>query len=89
MIVFLYSYSRLPPQIPLLYSKLEGDDQLVDTWAILILPVSSIAILVLLNWLKKRLETEEAFIRNIFDYVGWTTAMGLLLIGIYILLLVT
>lgn len=87
--MLVFSFPQLPPQIPLLYSKLEGDDQIVDTWSLAILPVSSMLILIFLNWIKKRLDEEEKFIQKIFEYVAMTTAIGLLLIGIYILLLVT
>jgi hypothetical protein len=36
---FLWKYSTLPPQIPLFYSQPWGEDQLVDYWLIVLLPI--------------------------------------------------
>jgi hypothetical protein len=40
-IVFVISLPTLPPQLPLFYSKI-GDDQMVDSWWIFLLPVLAI-----------------------------------------------
>lgn len=36
---FIFKFGSLPPQIPLFYSLPWGEDQLVDFWFILLLPI--------------------------------------------------
>lgn len=38
-LTFVLRYSHLPPQIPLFYSYPSGEDQVVDLWMIIILPI--------------------------------------------------
>ena len=44
ILIFAVEYHRLPPQIPLFYSKLWGEDQLGEVWMIFLLPVIRTAI---------------------------------------------
>ncbi|QQG44666.1 MAG: hypothetical protein HYW86_02010 [Candidatus Roizmanbacteria bacterium] len=37
---FALKFTSLPPQIPLIYSNIWGEEQLVDYWFIFILPLS-------------------------------------------------
>ncbi len=37
--IYILKFSHLPLQIPFFYSKPWGEDQLVDTWFILFLPI--------------------------------------------------
>jgi len=39
LIVSIWKYSRMPSEIPLFYSRAWGEDQIVDAWYLILLPV--------------------------------------------------
>lgn len=62
LIVFLWRSFSLPPQLPLLFSLPEGEEQIVDSYLIFLLPFSS-SFLVFLNfYLVKKIFSQEKFI---------------------------
>ncbi len=66
----LLRFNHLPPQIPLFFSKPWGEDQLVDTWMIFLLPVL-LDILYFVNLsLMKRYFQENEFVKKIVHYLN-------------------
>lgn len=63
---FAYTYRSLPPQIPIFYSKSQGEEQLGDLWMIAILPIL-MNLLILLNfYLYRRYFKENIFVKHLF-----------------------
>lgn len=65
LMVFLLKLSSLPPQIPLFYSRLEGDDQIADLWLIFLLPFLMIVNVVVNRWLTVRYFHDNQFIQRL------------------------
>lgn len=86
---FLSRFSRLPPQIPLFYSRLWGEDQLVDTWLIFLLPVFLNLLFFLNNYLFKKIYSNNQLIKNIFYYFNLFLIVSFTLIFIKIIFLVS
>lgn len=85
----LLRLNHLPPQIPLFFSKPWGEDQLVDTWMILILPVL-LDILYFSNLsLCKLYFQENEFVKKIVQYLNIFLMVTFTLIFIKIVTLVT
>ena len=66
-----FSWSKLPPQIPLFYSRPWGEDQLVNPYLLPILP-GGIIIMVLFSLIAIRFFPEEKFLSRILIF---TTAL--------------
>lgn len=86
---FVWFYSKLPPQIPLLYSQSWGDMQLVPLWMIVLIPVLMHAFLILNHTMKRVLFREKESIQMIFPITSWFILVCFTLIFIRILLLVS
>lgn len=87
--VFALRARYLPPQIPLLYSRLEGENQIVDTPFIVLLP-SLLTIMVIVNELiKKKYFSSNDFISSLIYYVNISMMVFFTFIFIKIIFLVT
>ena len=89
LVVFLFKLNKLPPQIPLFYSRLWGEDQLADTWLIFILPVFLNLLFFLNNYLFKKFYSDNELIKKIFYYLNLFLIFGFTLIFIKIVFLVS
>ncbi len=86
--IFTIKFSTLPPQIPLFYSKPWGEDQLADTWMIVLLPLLLNIFYVLNNYLYRKFFLGNIFAKKILDYLNLFLIAGFTLIFIKIVLLV-
>jgi len=90
MAIFLaLNFSKLPPQIPLFYSLPIGDDQLADTWMILLIPILMNFLLFLNNFFYRRYFAGSQLVERIFFYLNFFLIIGFTLIFIKIILVVT
>lgn len=89
LVVFLFKLNKLPPQIPLFYSRLWGENQLADTWLIFILPVFLNLLFFLNNYLFKKIYSDNELIENIFYYLNLFLILSFTLIFIKIIFLVS
>ena len=69
-LVIAFRFNNLPPQIPLFYSKPAGEDQLADTWFILILPLIMNLLFFLNKYLSQRYFKDDLLIHKIFYYLN-------------------
>ena len=68
--VLLLNFNHLPPQIPLFFSRPWGEDQLADTWLVLVLPFL-LNVLYFINLsLYKRFFSGNDFVKKIVDYLN-------------------
>ena len=89
IVTFLLKFNQLPPQLPLFYSRLWGEDQLADTWLIFLLPVFLNILLFLNDYLSKKIYFDNKFIKNIFYYLNLFLILSFTLIFIKIVLLIS
>lgn len=89
IITFILRFNRLPPQSPLFYSQLWGEDQLVDTWLIFLLPIFLNLLFFINNYIIKKIYSDNEFIKKIFYYLNIFLIFGFTLIFIKIIFLVS
>ena len=87
--VLLFRFNLLPPQIPLFYSKPPGEDQLADTWNILLIPVLMNFLYVLNNIIYRKYFKQDDMIKKIFYYLNLFIIMSFTLILIKIIFVIT
>lgn len=87
--IFLLRFSRIPPQSPLFYSQLWGENQLADTWLIFLLPVFLNLLFFLNNYFFKKVYSDNELIKNIFYYLNLFLIFSFTLIFIKIIFLVS
>lgn len=88
-VTFLLRFNRLPPQSPLFYSRLWGEDQLADIWLIFLLPIFLNLLFFFNNYLFKKIYSDNEFIRNIFYYLNFFLIVSFTLIFIKIIFLIS
>jgi hypothetical protein len=89
IVVFILFFNKLPPQIPLFYSLSDGEDAVVDTIFIFVLPVLSILLVTANSILKKKYFKENALLDHIFYYCNLLIIVSTTIIFLRIILLVT
>lgn len=86
---FAWRFSTLPPQIPLFYSKPQGDDQVVDFWLIAILPILLIVFFTINMIIYRKLFSGDKTILKIIEGVNIAEAIIITLIFMKILFTIT
>lgn len=89
VITFLLRFPRLPPQIPLYYSKFWGENQLADLLMIFILPVFMNLLYFINNKVFTKFYSTNELIKNIFYYFNIFLIVGFTLIFIKIIFMVS
>lgn len=69
--LFIAFFNQLPPQIPLFYSKIWGEDQLGELWMIFIIPLLMNGFYIFNNFLQSKFLVNNNFAKKIFFYVNW------------------
>ena len=88
-LVFLLKLGSMPPQLPLFYSMVWGEEQLVDTWMILILPLLMNGLVFLNNFIVQRYFYDNDFIKQFTRYFNIFLIVCFSLIFVRIILLVS
>lgn len=89
ILAVIFVFGKLPPQIPLLYSRPTGELQLAEWWLILLLPLLMNGLFVLNTYLKKKIFHDSAFINSFLKYIKIFIIVSLTLIFLKIIFLVT
>lgn len=85
----IWKFRMLPPQIPLLYSQLWGENQLVDTWLIVIIPLCMHVFYVLNQLIYRRFFWQNHTIKHIVRVLNFTQIILFTAIFLRIIFLVT
>lgn len=89
IIVFLTRFQSMPPQLPLFYSRPEGNAQIADWYAIFI-PLIVVAIIVFFNIFFVKVYFKQIdFIKKIVSIANYIFIMICVFIFIKIVLLIT
>lgn len=86
---FLLTMNRLPPQIPLFYSRQWGEFQLADLWFIALLPLLMHIFFFLNILFVRRVFPGEAIANHIIRIANWTLVVLFTGIFLKIIFLVT
>ncbi len=87
--VFLLRFSYLPPQVPLFYSMPWGEQQLADSWTILLLPLFLNLLFLFNNFICRRYFLGNSLVQKIFNVLNILLSVSLTLIFVRIILLIT
>lgn len=63
-------YRKLPPQVPLLYSRPWGEEQLVSTYGLFLLPLLSLAIIGINRLILGFFPKEETFMAKVLEWAS-------------------
>lgn len=85
----LIKWSKLPPQIPLFYSRTEGEEQIVDLIYLLILPFLAVTLVIINTVVCKKFFAGNEFVTKIMNFVNTSTIILFTLIYLRIIFLVT
>ena len=86
---FALRFNKLPPQIPLLYSRSWGEDQLVDYWFIFILPFLLHLFIFTNIYIYNRIFFPNRMLKRIIDIVNWFFIVVITAIFLRIIFLIT
>lgn len=89
IITFLLRFKTMPPQIPLFYSQLWGENQLADSLMIFILPIFMNFLFFINQYIFNKFYAENVFIKNIFYYLNLFLIVSFTLIFIKIIFIVS
>ncbi len=89
ILAFLLQYGKLPPQIPLFYSRPWGEDQLADVWMIFLLPVIMNMFYVLNHFLYSKYFNPNNFIKKVMFYSDIFIIVSIIGIFLKILFLIS
>ena len=67
--LFIWRLSKLPPQIPLFYSQPWGEDQITDSWMIIILPLTLNILFILNRYIFRKYFINNPLAKRIFYYI--------------------
>ena len=89
VVTFLLKFKTMPPQIPLFYSQLWGENQLADSLIIFILPIFMNFLFFINQYIFNKFYAENVFIKNIFYYLNLFLIVSFTLIFIKIIFIVS
>ena len=89
MLALIFKFNRLPPQLPILYSRPWGEYQITDWWLIFLIPLIMNGLYFLNIFLYKKYFSNHEFIRTIFQYLNLFLVTAFTIIFLKIIFLVT
>ncbi|MBU1085670.1 MAG: hypothetical protein ABIJ43_05120 [Candidatus Beckwithbacteria bacterium] len=70
VVILAWHWLRLPPEVPLLFSKPYGESQLISVWGLLMLPVFSLMIqIICVRWAIQVLD-EDKLLAQLLTWIG-------------------
>lgn len=87
--IFLLNINRMPPEIPLYYSRPQGEAQIAPWWMLFALPLIMNGFVVLNGYLAKRLFKDNQLITQTFRIFTYSAIVSLTLVFLKIILLIT
>jgi|APSaa5957512622_1039677.scaffolds.fasta_scaffold04095_3 hypothetical protein len=75
VVILAFYWLRLPPEVPLLFSKPYGESQLISVWGLGLLPGFSLLVLVIcVSWAGQALE-EDKLMAQLLSWIGGVVAI--------------
>ena len=89
ILAVIFKLGRIPPQIPLFYSRPEGELQLSEWWFIFLIPILLNSLYALNKFLVKKYFAENAFVKTFAYYFNIFLIVSFTLIFLKIIFLVS
>ena len=86
---YFWRLPSLPPQIPLFYSLLWGEQQLGDRWMIFIIPVILDVLIYLNGYIYKKYYSDNKLVDKIFQFLNYFLIIGFTYIFVKIIFLIS
>lgn len=67
LLVFLLNFNHLPPEVPLFYSRAQGENQITWWWMIFLLPIFMNLLFVLNRYVSKKMFSHLPFVVSFID----------------------
>ena len=83
------NFTRLPPEIPLLYSRPLSSDQIQDTLFIAVIPIVIVFFVLINSFLSRKLFSDSPFVQDMIYYTNIFVIVSFTYIFSKIVLLVT
>lgn len=87
-IVFGLKFNTFPPQIPLYYTRAWGEDQLADSWLIILIPILMNVLFIVNNFVYKKYFNGNELVKKVVEYMNIFICISFTFIMIRILLLI-
>lgn len=87
--IFLLNINRMPPELPLYYSRPPGEAQIAPWWMLFALPFVMNGLVVLNGYLGKHVFRNNAFVTTSFRLFTIGAIVSLTLVFLKIILLIT
>lgn len=88
VLVFAINYQKIPPQIPIYYSTLEGDEQIGEYYMIFMLPIISYLFVFINNLISKKIFPDNSFVDKLVFYTNFSSILIITFIFLRIIFLV-
>lgn len=88
LLLFL-RFNSIPPQIPLFLSRAWGDNQLADSWMIIVLPFLMNLLFIVNRLISQKFFQDNDFAKRVFNYLNMFICFGFTFVFIKIIFLVT
>lgn len=88
-ILFFLRINSFPPQIPLFLSRAWGDNQLADSWMIIVLPFLMNLLFIVNRFICQKFFQDNDFAKKILNYLNIFICLGFTFVFIKIIFLVT
>ncbi len=87
-IVFGLKFNTFPPQIPLFYTRALGEDQLADSWLIILLPLLMNVLFIANSFVYRKYFNDNKLVKKVVKYMNVFICISFTFIMIRILFLV-
>lgn len=89
LVTYLWRFKRLPPQIPLYYSRPAGEENLANNYMIFIIPFLATLFIIINSFISKKKYAENELLQNVIYTVNLCLIIVSSLIFIRIIFLMT
>lgn len=79
---YVFKLGTMPPELPLFYSLIEGEDTITPSYYIFLLPIISLIIIVVNIFVYRRIFTHDLFVRKLLYY----SSVGAIVISTFVFL---
>lgn len=79
---YVFNVGTMPPEVPLFYSLIEGEDTITPSYYLFLLPIISLVIILVNIFVYRRIFTHDLFVRKVLYY----SSVGAIVISTFVFL---
>ena len=88
-LTFLFRFNSLPPQLPLFYTRPWGEEQLADSWVIIMIPVFANMLFFLNDYLYKKYFLGNMMVKKMSEFLSVFLFISFTLLFVKIIFLIS